>query len=219
MKFCFFFWINSQIPGYFLCIIIKLSSFMWELVHFNILIGWNRELIFDYNIDRLLFIIANNEGIKWKQSFEIGCARLMDKFHQKDPIPSGSIDALNAYLESSLTGLFAAAAGYTIEGLIGASGAFETYAEVIELDKGTLFDLKKTKHYEFKYNEFLAVTEKLIRSSHQERLNTKGIIPIRIDMIVVASLLTRFIIEKLNIYNVVMSTSSLKEGVLAELMG
>jgi len=33
------------------------------------------------------FIIGNVNGICWKQSFEIGCARLMDKFHRIDPIP------------------------------------------------------------------------------------------------------------------------------------
>ena len=47
----------------------------------------------------------------------------------------------------------------------------------------------------------------------------KGIIPIRIDMIVTASLLTRFVIEKLEVKKVEMSTNSLKEGVLAGMMG
>jgi len=142
----------------------------------------------------------------------------MDKFHQTDPIPYDVVDALNVYLVYSLKDLFTAATGYTIKSLIGASGAFETYAEVIELAKGNTFDLAETRHYEFNDVELLSVIEKLSLSSHDERLNTKGIIPIRIDMIVVASLLTRFIIQKLNIQKVVMSTSSLKEGVLAEMI-
>jgi len=196
----------------------KEAAYIYKGINASGCLSIQNSLIVDIGGGSVEFIIANNEGIKWKQSFEIGCARLMDKFHQKDPIPSGSIDALNAYLESSLTGLFAAAAGYTIEGLIGASGAFETYAEVIELEKGNPFDLATTKTYEFNGDELLAVTEKLIHSAHAERLATKGIIPIRIDMIVVASLLTRFIIARLNIHKVVMSTSSLKEGVLVEMM-
>jgi exopolyphosphatase/guanosine-5'-triphosphate,3'-diphosphate pyrophosphatase len=63
------------------------------------------------------------------------------------------------------------------------------------------------------------VIESLILSSHQQRAGNKGIIPVRVDMIVTASILTRFIIDKLGIDQVVMSTSSLKEGVLAEMMG
>ena len=197
----------------------KEAAYIYKGINASGCLSKQNSLIVDIGGGSVEFIIANNEGIKWKQSFEIGCARLMDKFHQTDPIPSNSIDALNIYLEDQLKALFTATADYTMEGLIGASGAFETYAEVIGLEKGHPFDLATTKNYEFDRDELLNVIEKLIHSSHEERLVTKGIVSLRTDMIVVASLLTRFIIEKLNIYNVVMSTSSLKEGVLAEMIG
>jgi len=176
-------------------------------------------LIIDIGGGSVEFIICNDAQILWKQSFEIGAARLMDRFHRTDPIPPESITALNLYLEDSLKDLFTAASNYAIGNIIGSSGVFETYAGLIELDEGNPFDLKKTKHYEFDTNKLLALIEKLVRSSHQERLSTKGIIPIRVDMIVTASLLTRFVMEKLRIDEVVMSTNSLKEGVLAEMMG
>ena len=197
----------------------KEASYIYQGINASGCLSGQNSLIADIGGGSVEFIIGNNEQVKWKQSFEIGCARLMDRFHQTDPIPSESIDALNLYLGVQLKDLFTATADYNLDGLIGASGAFETYAEVIELAKGHRFDLKKTKYYEFDRDELLAATEKLIHSSHDERLNTNGIIPIRIDMIVVASLLTRFIIKRLNIDKVVMSTSSLKEGVLAEMMG
>jgi exopolyphosphatase/guanosine-5'-triphosphate,3'-diphosphate pyrophosphatase len=176
-------------------------------------------IIIDIGGGSVEFIICNEARILWKQSFEIGAARLMDTFHRTDPIPPESITALNLYLEDSLKNLFAVTSKYAIENIIGSSGVFESYAEVIELAKGNPFDLKKTKHYEFDYDELLALIEKIVSSSHQERLITKGIIPIRIDMIVTASLLTRFVMEKLGITKVVMSTNSLKEGVLAEMVG
>jgi exopolyphosphatase/guanosine-5'-triphosphate,3'-diphosphate pyrophosphatase len=165
------------------------------------------------------FIICDNKQVKWKQSFEIGAARLMDNFHRTDPIPPESITALNLYLQDSLKDLFAAASNYPIANIIGSSGVFESYAGLIETGKGHPFDLKKTKHYDFEKDELLAVIESLILSSHQQRAGNKGIIPVRVDMIVTASILTRFIIDKLGIDQVVMSTSSLKEGVLAEMMG
>jgi exopolyphosphatase/guanosine-5'-triphosphate,3'-diphosphate pyrophosphatase len=176
-------------------------------------------LIIDVGGGSVEFIICNEAQILWKQSFEIGAARLMDTFHRTDPIPPESITALNLYLEDSLKDLFAATSKYTIENILGSSGVFESYAEVIELAKGNPFDLKKTKHYDFDHDELLALIEWIVRSSHQERLITKGIIPIRIDMIVTASLLTRFVMEKLGITKVIMSTNSLKEGVLAEMAG
>ncbi|MFI5159481.1 MAG: hypothetical protein ACHQF4_11490, partial [Sphingobacteriales bacterium] len=108
---------------------------------------------------------------------------------------------------------------YKIEELLGSSGVFETYAALAESDKGKTFDLKKTKNYTFDKDALLALIEKLVLSTHQERAGNELINPVRVDMIVTASILTRFVIEKLGMSQVVMSTSSLKEGVLAEIMG
>jgi len=163
------------------------------------------------------FIICNDREVFWKQSFEIGAARLMDRFHRTDPIPPDSINALYLYLDDCLQSLFAAAKEHAIKNLIGSAGVFESYAVVIERAKGHHFNPGQTKQYPFNQDELMALIEKIILSSHQQRIETAGIIPIRIDMIVTASLLTRFIIEKLGISEVVMSTYSLKEGVLAEM--
>jgi exopolyphosphatase/guanosine-5'-triphosphate,3'-diphosphate pyrophosphatase len=165
------------------------------------------------------FIICNDKEIYWKQSFEIGAARLMDRFHRSDPIPPDSINALSLYLEDCLKDLFAAAKKYPIENLVGSAGVFESYAVVLEKAKGRNLDLSKIKHYTFDQDELLALIEKIILSTHQQRLENTAIIPIRVDMIVTASLLARFIIEKLGIDKVIMSTYSLKEGVLEEMRG
>jgi exopolyphosphatase/guanosine-5'-triphosphate,3'-diphosphate pyrophosphatase len=174
-------------------------------------------LIMDIGGGSVEFILCNANTILWKQSFEIGAARLMDKFHRNDPIPAESINSLNLYLEEQLTTLIAVASKYPVEALIGSSGAFETFVELTALEKGNSFDLA-IKNHDFDLSDIITTTDKLIASSHDERKEMKGIIPIRVDMIVVASLMTRFIIEKLGITKVCMSTYSLKEGVLAEMM-
>jgi exopolyphosphatase/guanosine-5'-triphosphate,3'-diphosphate pyrophosphatase len=195
------------------------AAYIYKGVKASGCLSHQNSLVVDIGGGSVEFIICNNEQLLWKQSFEIGAARLMDRFHRTDPIPPESITALNIYLGDCLKELFAATSNYHIENLIGSSGVFESYAEVIERAKGKPFDLKKIKDYQFDKDELLALIEKIVRSSHQDRLTTKGIIPIRIDMIVTASILTRFIIEKLGIDKVAMSTNSLKEGVLAEMMG
>jgi exopolyphosphatase / guanosine-5'-triphosphate,3'-diphosphate pyrophosphatase len=175
-------------------------------------------LIIDIGGGSVEFILGNENEILWKQSFEIGAARLMDKFHQVDPIPAEAIDELINYLEKRLTDMVAAVGSYQISDLIGSSGAFETFAEVIEAEKGNPFDIRTIKHYTFDTDELLGATDKLISSSHEERKNTKSIIPVRVDMIVVASLATRFVMQKLGIYRVALSTNSLKEGVAAAML-
>jgi exopolyphosphatase/guanosine-5'-triphosphate,3'-diphosphate pyrophosphatase len=165
------------------------------------------------------FIIGNSSQLIWKQSFEIGAARLMERFHHTDPIRPAAIEALDLYLENTLTDLFKAIKQTPVNNLIGSSGVFETFAELIETERTDTFDLKKTKVYNFDEEDLLTITDQLILSTHAEREGNKGIIPVRVDMIVVASLITRYIIQKLGISKVSMCTYSLKEGVLAELMG
>ncbi|TWR29040.1 exopolyphosphatase [Mucilaginibacter pallidiroseus] len=176
-------------------------------------------LIMDIGGGSVEFIICNDDEILWKQSFEMGAARLMDRFHQTDPIPLASIKAMTAYLNGKLADLFKAAIKHRPKVLIGSSGAFESFAEVIELSKGRNFDLKTTKSYEFDTDELLDLIEMLAKSTHTKREATKGIIPVRVDMIVTASLLTIYIMQKLGIADVLMSTYSLKEGVMAEMLG
>ncbi|CAN5119584.1 hypothetical protein BH09BAC6_BH09BAC6_19000 [soil metagenome] len=175
-------------------------------------------LIIDIGGGSVEFIICNSDTVHWKQSFEIGAARMMDKFHQTDPIPPESIAALNTHLEDNLKALFAAASTYPIDNAIGSAGSFETYAELAERKSGNPFNLEKIKQYAFDQHELLSVLETLVRSTHQERVSNKTLIPVRVDMIVSASLITLFILKKLRINKVMMSTSSLKEGVLAEMM-
>jgi exopolyphosphatase/guanosine-5'-triphosphate,3'-diphosphate pyrophosphatase len=63
------------------------------------------------------FIIGNDDEIVWKQSFEIGAARLMDMFHQTDPIPVQSIKEMTRYLDGKLTELFVAVSQYRLSTL------------------------------------------------------------------------------------------------------
>jgi len=176
-------------------------------------------LIVDIGGGSVEFIVANNKCILWKRSFEIGAARLMDQFHQIDPIPSQSVDDLYNYLEEKLSALFTALDQYSVAELIGSSGAFETFAELTETANGNPFDINTVKNYTFNVDDFYEITDSLIKSSHMQRAANQSIAPVRVDMIVVSSLLTRFILKRSNIEAVVMTTYSLKEGVLASMLG
>jgi exopolyphosphatase/guanosine-5'-triphosphate,3'-diphosphate pyrophosphatase len=190
------------------------ASFIYSGVRASGLLSNHNSLIMDIGGGSVEFIIGSKSKLIWKQSFEIGAARLMERFHHTDPIPPASIEALNLYLENCLTDLFKAVEQIPVHDLIGSSGAFETFAELIDES----FDLKKTKTYYFENADLLRITDQMIRSTHSEREANKAIIPVRVDMIVVASLITRYIMQKLNLNQVALCTYSLKEGVLAEMM-
>jgi exopolyphosphatase/guanosine-5'-triphosphate,3'-diphosphate pyrophosphatase len=194
------------------------ASFIYTGVKASRLLSNQNSVIMDIGGGSVEFIIGNKDQLIWKQSFEIGAARLMERFHHTDPIPPASIEALNLYLENALTDLFTAIKETLVDNLIGSSGAFETFAELIEAERSDAFDLKKIRTYDFDEEELLWITDQLILSSHAEREDNKHVIPVRVDMIVVASLITRYIMQRLAIKNVSLCTYSLKEGVLAEMM-
>ena len=194
------------------------AAFIYNGVKLSGCLSAKNSLIMDIGGGSVEFILGNTDKILWKQSFEVGAARLMDQFHHTDPIPPASIEAMNLYLEDTLNDLFIGTADMEIDTLVGSSGAFETFAGLIETGKAKAFDLKGIQHYDFNEEELLTITNKLILSSHKERAANKGIIPVRVDMIVSASLVTRFIMHALDIHKVSMCTNSLKEGVLAGML-
>ncbi|NCD69020.1 Ppx/GppA phosphatase family protein [Mucilaginibacter agri] len=194
------------------------ASYIFYGVKASDILGEKNSLILDIGGGSIEFIIANERQIFWKQSYEIGAARLMDKFHQTDPIPEDAVSAVHQYLDEVLESFYTAAKKYHIENLVGSSGAFETFAEIAERTKGNNFDLKTLKSYRFDKQELVKLTDKLIHSNHQQRLDNPYIIPVRVDMIVVASIVTRHLMKKLKINSICMSAYSLKEGVLAEML-
>ncbi|MFB9841592.1 Ppx/GppA phosphatase family protein [Mucilaginibacter ginsenosidivorans] len=195
------------------------ATFIYEGVRASGLLSDDHSsLVMDIGGGSVEFIVCNNRKLIWKQSFEIGAARLLEKFHHNDPIPPAAIEALYHYLEDELTSLFEAVKSFKINNLIGSSGAFETFAELAAFKRNEEFDLKKIKSYEFDYDELFAITGGLILSSHAEREANLLIVPVRVDMIVVASLITRYVVQKLDINHVALCTYSLKEGVLARMM-
>jgi exopolyphosphatase / guanosine-5'-triphosphate,3'-diphosphate pyrophosphatase len=194
------------------------AAFIYSGVKASGSLSVQNSLIVDIGGGSVEFIIGSRSDLLWKQSFEIGAARLMEKFHRTDPIRSAAIEALDLYLEDTLPGLFSAINKIPVNNMIGSSGAFETFAELIETERSDSFDLKKIKTYNFDQEELLTVTDQLIVSTHGERAANKKIIPVRVDMIVVASIITRYLIQKLSINKVSLCTYSLKEGVLAEMM-
>ena len=195
------------------------AGYIYEGVKASHCMSSQNSLIVDIGGGSVEFILGNDRQIHYKQSFEIGAARLMALFHETDPISLIEIIQLHEYLDEHLAPLFAVLEQHIIHSLIGSSGAFETFAELVERGNGNDFDLKQTPVYYFEEWDLTGVIADIVKADHDERAAMKGIIPVRVDMIVVASLLTRYLVDRLNIKQVVMSAYSLKEGVIAELFG
>lgn len=164
------------------------------------------------------FIIADKNGVKWKHSFLLGAARLLERTKPSDPITTNEIKKLEEHFRIELKPMYSALKEFPIAELIGVAGVFESIAEIIghrhyfpELIKG------KTE-YTFNLEEFEEVRDLIVKSTHKQRTQIKGLIAMRVDMIVVSIIFINLILKEFNIKKLRMSTYSLKEGVLRELI-
>lgn len=159
------------------------------------------------------FIIADENRILWKQSFEVGASRLFERFHKSDPISSKEILEINHYLLNFLQPVISAAVKHNISTLIGSSGAFTSFAKMIAHKTNQTEKLIKSPSYIFSLSEMKKLKEELLNSNLQERLKIDGLIKERAPMIVVGTVLVNFIIEQLNISTFKLARFALKEGV------
>ncbi|MFY0600225.1 MAG: Ppx/GppA family phosphatase [Cyclobacteriaceae bacterium] len=176
-------------------------------------IGSDVSLIMDIGGGSIEFIIGTEKEILWKQSFEVGGQRLVEKFHKHDPILGSEIEDLNAYLETELSELFTAADKFAPETLIGSSGTFDTLSDIYLLSKDKSREEEATE-YPLSIQAFYEILDQLKAKNKAERLEIPGMIALRVDMIVVACVLIEFILKKLKIKDIRVSAYALKEGVL-----
>ena len=170
-------------------------------------------LIIDIGGGSVEFIICNQKEIFWKRSYDIGAARLMEQFHQSDPISEADKNKLNLYLESTLSELKIQSNIHKPELLIGSAGAFESFAALIDSKFEVSFENPETI---IELKDFTAISEIILNSTHTERSKNEAIIPVRTDMIVMATLITKFVLDQFAFKSFKLSTYSLKEGLLFE---
>jgi len=194
------------------------ASLIYSGVRRAVDLGDDFSLIMDIGGGSTEFIIANNRKIFWKQSFKIGASMLLEKFQPADPIRKGELKLIEHYLDDVLKPLRAALMKFPAARLIGSAGSFETVTSMIRYrNPAAGSHYGKTSH-PIKRSELNALHRDIIRSTTAERKKMKGLISMRVDMIVPASILLNFVLKQTGIKNILLSTYSLKEGALDQIV-
>jgi exopolyphosphatase / guanosine-5'-triphosphate,3'-diphosphate pyrophosphatase len=179
-------------------------------------LGHDRNLIIDIGGGSVEFIIADHDNVFWKRSYEIGAQRLLEKYQKNDPILPEEIDALYNHFESSLESLFQTIDKYKPDILVGSSGTFDTLSDIFCITH----DIHKSpddSETPLTIEGFYEIYRDLVTKNREQRMHIPGMIDMRVDMIVVACVLIKFLLEKHSFSRIRVSTYSLKEGVLAYL--
>ena len=186
-------------------------------------IGSQNILLMDIGGGSVEFIICNQRKIHWKKSLEIGAQRLMDQYMRSDPISDLDIQRLEIYLESRFIELSSAIFNYSPKHLIGSSGAFETIAAIDlfthEGEEAKQYidnnDQLILPDYELSVDDFHYVYQKVIRNNKAQRLDIPGMAAFRVEMIVPATCLVKFVMERYDLEMLRISSYALKEGFLS----
>jgi exopolyphosphatase / guanosine-5'-triphosphate,3'-diphosphate pyrophosphatase len=193
------------------------AQMIYEGIRFSGSLQNRIDLMMDIGGGSVEFIIGNQHEALWRKSFEIGGQRMLDLFHYHDPILKDEVNNLTAYLSEKLTDLEEAIKVFKPVGLVGASGTFDTLTDMyyasLHQEK-----LKNQQVFQLPRNEFEIIAQKLLTMNKEQRLKIPGMIPMRVDMIVVASCLIEYILQLLPVDILICSSYALKEGAIAQLM-
>lgn len=171
-------------------------------------------LVMDIGGGSVEFILCNEEQVFWKNSYRIGAARLLADFYHHDPLEEQDINNINNHLTNTLKDLKEACKEFKPTKLVGTAGAFDSYREIF-----TARDFIKPHDdvWITLENHILAdLINEIITSNHQQRSQIKGLIPLRVDMILMASLIVKYVIKDLQIAKIIACEYALKEGLLTQ---
>lgn len=192
----------------------KEADFIYQGVKKAINLDSNAQVIMDIGGGSVEFCIADETGVLWKRSHEIGVSWLLQTYPPSDPITKSEIDKLESFFKSELPELIVKCKEFNVKSLIGSSGSFDTFAELIAFKYYSSTILKNKVSFDFKMEDFHKIADFLIASTLEERNHTKGILKMRLEMIVIAAILTRWVVKNCEITAMQLSTYALKEGLM-----
>lgn len=190
------------------------AAYIYNGVRHSFTFTSQASLVMDIGGGSVEFILANNAGLLWQGSFEVGGQRLLDMFMQQDPIEHNQISQLENWLDEQLTPLWQACKQHKPTTLVGSAGTFETLADMCFFKlHSEHMPFEETTWEELPLSTIAQLTQELVSKSKEERLLVPGMIELRADMSVVAMLLLRHVLKRTGVNRVVASLYALKEGV------
>ena len=193
------------------------AQFIYNAVKKAVNIGADISVIMDVGGGSVEFIICDAHQIFWKKSFEIGGQRLLDLYEYHDPISPSQITDLKQYIDANLEELTTACQKYKPKTLIGSSGTFDTLISIYEAKENQPHDSNQTE-FSISLSTFSNIYKSIIEKNRAERLKIDGMVEMRVDMIVVALILVKFVIDGNDMQKIKVSSLSLKEGVLYDIL-
>ncbi|HKK40560.1 MAG TPA: hypothetical protein VJ949_14160 [Cryomorphaceae bacterium] len=175
-------------------------------------------LIMDIGGGSTEFVAANDQEILWKRSYELGVSRLLEKYKPGDPISNTTLEEIEKSLENQIGDVFEVVQEEEIKTLVGSSGSFDTFSDVISRRLGNFEETINLTSLDFDREALDKHLNELVSSTRIQRESMDGMVAMRVNMIVMSAIFVRLVLKKTDIETVKLSKYSLKEGVLFEVL-
>jgi len=163
-------------------------------------------------------VAANDQEILWKRSYELGVSRLLEKYKPGDPISNTTLEEIEKSLENQIGDVFEVVQEEEIKTLVGSSGSFDTFSDVISRRLGNFEETINLTSLDFDREALDKHLNELVSSTRIQRESMDGMVAMRVNMIVMSAIFVRLVLKKTDIETVKLSKYSLKEGVLFEVL-
>ncbi len=185
-----------------------------ELIYYGVrqAVSLNSEnaIIIDIGGGSNEIIIGNGENYHWKRSYDLGISRLLQMFNPSDPITLAEVETIEEYVGKELADLEEPMKKFSPKLIVGSSGSFDTYRSILTSEK--VISPNGNPSVEIPIDEYLKLHKRLVSTTKEQRNAIPGMDPMRVDMIVLATIFTNFLIKKFGIDRMIQSAYALKEG-------
>ncbi len=153
------------------------------------------------------FILADRTGVLSMASLDIGVSRIYQLLDKSEKYDSDKKNRVVEFMDQQESGELNSMICTT---MIGSSGSFETFYEMIHKTKF----IPSNKIVELDIESLMPQLDWAINSSLEDRMSNPWIVPIRKTMLPIAALQIKWAIEKLGVKQMLLSSYSLKEGMM-----
>ena len=187
------------------------ARLIYEGVRFGGGLQKEQNLIMDIGGGSVEFIVGDRDGVKWSKSFESGVSLLRNRFHHAEPISAMEQCELLAFLRKMLEPVREKIQEYQFNTLIGCAGTFDVLAEALpKADTVGRCPVVLA-------DDYLQFYSSVLQMDLEERIIDQRIPENRADMIVVALMLLKVILDFGSFRYILISPFALKEGIIAEM--
>ena len=169
------------------------------------------------------FILWNDEGIQWAQSFDTGVARLHMLMNLDDPIGPHGVEKMQPFFDDVMAPLSAAIEALQPTLLVGASGSFDTVAAMM----GTRTRRSRPDHAQTpeahpmtdptSLEAWPDLFARLTTQNAHSRAAMPGMDPARVDLMPYSAALIRWVLHHGCIREMCRAPYALREGVLSRI--